>query len=76
MDNHIQYPGFAGVDLAKKSCRFTLSLETERLLTNQSKERSFSISSETEVNVLSGSKPAAPRRTGLESLMPWDMKYI
>ena len=62
MDNHIQYSGFAGVDLAKKSCRFTLSLETERLLTNQSKERSFSISSETEVNALHCFTPCEPSK--------------
>ena len=76
MVNHTQYSGFAGVDLAKKSCRFTLSPETEKSLTNKSKELSFSISSETGVNALLGWKPAVLLRTGLESLKPWGMKCI
>lgn len=50
MDNHTQYLGFAGVDLAKKSCRFTLSPQMEKSPTNRPKEQSFSISSETVEN--------------------------
>ena len=71
MDNHTQYSGFAGVDLAKKVMQIHFVPETEKSLTNKSKELSFSISSETGLNALSGWKPAVLLRTGLESLRPW-----
>ncbi len=71
MDNHTQYSGFAGVDLAKKVMQIHFVTGDEKSLTNKSKELSFSISSETGLNALSGWKPAVLLRTGLESLRPW-----
>lgn len=74
MDNHTQYSGFAGVDLAKKIMQIHFVTEDGEITDRQVKRAEFLDSSETGVNALSGWKPAVLLRIGPESLRLWDMK--
>lgn len=50
MDNHTQYLGFAGVDLAKKVMQIHFVTADGEITDKSAKEQSFSISSETVEN--------------------------
>ena len=74
MNNHTQYLGFAGVDLAKKVMQIHFVTEDGEITDKSTKRAEFLDFFRNRGKCLIGT--IFRSKTGLESLRPWDMECI